>query len=415
MHGAVRRLGVYSDGPFRVVATKDGPRLAPDPADYPFLTFVCEVGGAFESLALFARTVQAERPGGQVPLLLPARVAFVRLPFYESIFDAGALMRAVPGTIRGFWRGLAQVDAVWVLGPHPFAFLLIPLALVRGKQIVLGVRQDSMAYYRSRLRSANWKPVLGLAKALDAGFRLLARRFPTTVVGSDLARQYADGQAPVLTVTVTLIRAADVVEWPRERDWTGEISLFTVGRIDREKNPLLLVETMARLERERPGRFRLAWAGTGPFEEIVRRRARELGVDDRIELLGFVPFGPALLERYRSAHAFVHVSLTEGVPATLVEALGSGTPIVATAVGGVPSILEGGRAGLLVPPEDLEALVAAILRLSDDADLCDRLARHGLRVARERTLEANAGRVARFIVEGTADEPDWRNRTTSVD
>lgn len=405
LHAAVRRLGVYSDGPFRVVATEECPRLAADPADYPFLTFVCEVGSAFESLVLFART-SPEPSRGREPLL-PAEVAFVRLPFYESIFDAGALVRAVPGTVRGFWRGLAQVDAVWVLGPHPFAFLLIPLALIRGKRIVLGVRQDSMAYYRSRLRSARWKPVLGLAKALDAGFRLLSRRMPTTVVGSDLARRYADGQAPVLTVTVTLIRAADVVERPRERDRTGEISLFTVGRIDREKNPLLLVETMARLERERPGRFRLAWAGTGPFEEAVRRRARELGVDDRIELLGFVPFGPALLERYRSAHAFVHVSLTEGVPATLVEALGSGTPVVATAVGGVPSLLDGGRAGLLVPPADLDALVAAILRLADDADVREQLVQHGLRLARECTLEANAARVARFIGASPVGGSSW--------
>jgi glycosyltransferase involved in cell wall biosynthesis len=395
VHGAVRRLGVYSDGPFWVVPAKNGSRLVPDPADHPFLTFVCRVGSAFESTVLFVRATRTEPPVGAP--VLPESVDFVELPFYESLFDAGALVRAVPGTIRGFWRGLADVDAVWVLGPHPFAFMLIPLAFLRGKRIVLGVRQDSVAYYRSRLPSARWKPVLLLAKTWHLGFRALSTRLPTTVVGPELARQYGGERPSLLTTTVALIRDVDVVDVPAARDWTEQISLFTAGRIDREKNPLLLVEAIARLERERPGRFRLAWAGTGPLEDEVRRRAAELGVDDRIELLGFLPFGSALLERYRSAHAFVHVSLTEGVPATLVEALGSGTPVVATAVGGVPSLLDGGRAGLLVPPADLEALVAAILRLTDDADLRARLVRHGLRLARERTLEANAARVARFI------------------
>ena len=66
-------------------------------------------------------------------------------------------------------------------------------------------------------------------------------------------------------------------------------------------------------------------------------------------MTGFIPFGPGLLERYRDAHAFVHVSLTEGLPQVLYEAMGSGLPIVATDVGGVSDALEGGQAGLVVP------------------------------------------------------------------
>jgi glycosyltransferase involved in cell wall biosynthesis len=402
----VRRLGVYSDGPFRVVDTSEGARLSPDPADLPFLTFACEVGTSFDSTVLFARATRAPGDGGG--LLLPESIGFVELPFYESLFHVGQLLRAVPGTARGFWRGVGQVDAVWVLGPHPFAFLLVPLAFIRGKRVVLGVRQDSVAYYRARLRSERWKPVLLVARAWDVGFRAFSRRLRTVVVGPELARRYGGPRPTLMTTTVSLLRDADVVDVPRPRDWTGEISLFTVGRIDREKNPLLLIEAVARLQRDRPGRFRLVWAGMGPLEDGVRQRARELGVADRIELLGFVPFGPALLERYRSAHAFVHVSLTEGLPATLVEALGSGTPVVATAVGGVPSALDGGRAGLLVPPSDLDALVAAIVRLQDDPELRDRLVDHGLRLARDRTLEANASRVARFIRDDVvaADDAD---------
>ena len=118
-------------------------------------------------------------------------------------------------------------------------------------------------------------------------------------------------------------------------------------------------------ERRRPGVFRLRWVGLGPLLEDVRARAAELGLADRIELLGYLPF-PELLPHYRDAHAFVHVSFTEGVPQVLNEALACGLPVVGTDVGGVSEALDGGRAGLLVPPSDRDALVEAVLRVADD-------------------------------------------------
>jgi glycosyltransferase involved in cell wall biosynthesis len=140
------------------------------------------------------------------------------------------------------------------------------------------------------------------------------------------------------------------------------------------------------------------------MEQAIRQRAAELGVDDRIDLIGFVPFGPDLLDLYRRAHAFVHVSMTEGVPKVLVEALGCATPIVATDVGGVRDVLDDGRAGLLVPPADLDALVGAIRLICSDAELREGLVVRGLELARELTLETQTQRVAGFI----AGEPGER-------
>jgi glycosyltransferase involved in cell wall biosynthesis len=156
---------------------------------------------------------------------------------------------------------------------------------------------------------------------------------------------------------------------------------------------------LAELERRRPGRFRLEWAGTGDRAGAVRERGRHLGVGDRVDLLGFVPFGEELLSRYRAAHAFVHVSLTEGVPQVLVEAFASSTPIVATDVGGVRSALADGEAGLLVPPDDRDALVDAVLRLTDDPDLRGRLVARGLELAHRLTREAQSRRAAIFVDE----------------
>ncbi len=185
-----------------------------------------------------------------------------------------------------------------------------------------------------------------------------------------------------------------------QRDWTGPVELLAVGRIDLEKNPLLLVEALARLQRERSDRYVLRLVGRGPLEDAVRRHAHRLGVDRRIVFGGYVPFGPALLQLYRRAHILVHVSLTEGVPQVLIESLACGTPVVATDVGGVRTALDAGRAGLLVPPSDVQGLVDAVNRLVDDGDLRDRLVARGLEIARAATLEAEADRVARFIAGG---------------
>src|SRR5262245_62014051 len=271
-----RRLGIYNDGPFVLVETDTGRRVSPDPADFPFLTFACEVGTRLGSTLVFGRKEAMSPADGR--LLLPRDVAFQGLPPYDSLLRFDQVLRATPGTARGFWRGLSSVDDVWVFGPHPFAFLLIGLALVRRRRVVLGVRQDTVAYFRGRLPNARWAPALLPVRVWNAGFRGLARMLRTTVVGDELSRSYGGERSRLLPIAVSLVRDADVVATPPDRDWTGRIELLTVGRVDQEKNPLLLVETMANLARVRPGRYHLTWVGTGPLEEAVRRRAAELDV-----------------------------------------------------------------------------------------------------------------------------------------
>ena len=134
--------------------------------------------------------------------------------------------------------------------------------------------------------------------------------------------------------------------------------LLTVGRIEQEKNPLLLVDVIEELEREDPGRYLATWAGDGEMRKELIEEASRRGLADRIEMPGFVQFGEPLFALYREADAFVHTSLTEGVPGVLVEAMAHGLPIVATDVGGIRLQSGDGHAALLVPPDDALALAA---------------------------------------------------------
>jgi len=377
-----RRLGIYVDDVFRI--DEDGAITV----DRAFLLFACAVGERFAGCSLFGRTLH----GGASDYRLPASVDLVALPHYPDLFHVGQVARSAPGTIRAMWRGLERVDVVWAFGPHPFAIALVLLAVLRRKRVVLGVRQDTLGYYRSRLPSRAWTPALAAVRGMDAVYRLLARRRPTTAVGEEIARHYGGGGPRVLDMTVSLVREAHVATEPGARHWQDRIELLTVGRVDTEKNPELVVELMRALQRAHPGRFRLTWAGRGPLEAETAGRAGAL-----VDFRGYVPHGPELLALYREAHAFLHVSRTEGVPQVLIEALAAGLPVVATAVGGVEGLLDGGSAGVLVPPDDLQALLAAIERLAADPELRRRLALRGLEIARAHTMEAEVARTARFV------------------
>ena len=388
------RLGVYTDDVYLLVEDDSGARIS---SDRSFLLFAHEVGEHFDEFVVFGRGARAEEDADYV---LPAGIRLVSLPHYQNLRRLLQVGKSGVRTGQAMWRGLDSVDTVWVFGPHPFGFLLIALARVRGKRVALGVRQDTFRYHKQRLQGRRWLPVLGAVWLADGFHRLLARRLPTTVVGTTLAEQYGLGRPTVLPITVSLVPARELADEAVVRDLSGKIRLLTIGRIDVEKNPLLVVDVLAELERRHPDRFTLTWIGRGPLEEEVRARAASLGVTDRLTLRGYVPFGPELLNLYRDADLFFHVSWTEGVPQVLVEALACGTPIVATAVGGVPTALDHGKAGLLVPPGDAVALADAIEHLIDDPELRRRLVAHGLDLVRGLTLEAEGARVAKFV-EGT--------------
>jgi glycosyltransferase involved in cell wall biosynthesis len=390
------RLGVYVDDVYRI------DRAGRISADRAFLLFACEVGRAFASLTLFGRTVESEEPADYV---LPAGVRLVRLPHYPNLHHLRAVAGASLGTIRSMWRGLSTVDVVWVFGPHPFGFVLIAFALARRKQVVLGVRQDTVGYARSRMPASRRRSTTMLfVELLDRAHRRLARRLPTTVVGPAVFANYGGPGPKLLDMTVSLVPASTVGTSGGFRPTGDPVQLLTVGRLDIEKNPLLVVDMMAELERREPGRYRLTWIGRGALEPEVRARAKALDVDHLIELRGYVPFGEELLSLYRRADIFVHVSLTEGLPQVVTEALTCATPIVATAVGSVPAALDDGAAGLLVEPDDCGALVDAVQRLADDDELRKRFVERGLELAKTATLDHQAARVTSFI-ESFLDDP----------
>jgi glycosyltransferase involved in cell wall biosynthesis len=376
------RLAVYCDYSYRL---HDGKLYA----ELPFAVFLRELVSACERLVVTGRL---DPTPGPHPYLMEG-IEFVPLPHYESGAHLLSVLRAMPAGVLRFWRMLRGVDVVWVLGPNPpqaIAFAL--LSLLRRRRVVLGVRQNLPQLIRHRHPR---RPHLWLAAAcLEAAFRALARFVPVVVVGPDLAHRYSAGRS-VHAMYVSLLAEQQILPPADDRRYDGEeLRMLSVGRLDPEKNPLLLADVLERALRcDR--RWRLDVCGDGSLEQALGDRLAQLGVAERAVLHGHVPIDAGLWDLYRQSHAFVHVSLTEGVPQVLLEAFAARLPVAATAVGGVPELVEG--CGLLVPPSDADALAAALTRLAADADLRARLVARASQRAREHTLHAEAERLAEFL------------------
>lgn len=189
----------------------------------------------------------------------------------------------------------------------------------------------------------------------------------------------------------------------RERLGAGEGAkiVLSVGRFSKEKGHLDLLNVFAELRRQRSAiPLKLVLVGEGPERPRIEAAARELRIWDDVIFTGQQKDVQAY---YAAADLYLLTSLSEGSPNVLLEAMSAGTPVVATAVGGVPEMVSDGVDALLAPRGDRAALAAAALRILDDTELRDKIVEAGrsvlTRYAPRKYLESMVSTFAEAIGE----------------
>ena len=198
--------------------------------------------------------------------------------------------------------------------------------------------------------SLGWSTPVALSpevqKSICAFYGMKAEKVPVIYNGVDLSRCMA-----------------------KESYAAGEtVKIVHVGRFNEQKNHGRLLRSFEVLLSQHP-HCHLNLVGDGELMESVKASATELGIGETVTFLGsqsnVYPF-------LQEADVFVLPSDYEGMPMTIIEAMGTGLPIVATAVGGVPDMIENETSGLLVPCKE-GAVAQAMARLVSDASLREKL------------------------------------------
>jgi glycosyltransferase involved in cell wall biosynthesis len=159
----------------------------------------------------------------------------------------------------------------------------------------------------------------------------------------------------------------------RQAPANGEWRLVQACRLIPKKGILTAIEALKEVVRRYPA-LKFILCGDGPQREILAKAAAQSGLGHVVEFRGWLD-QESLREEFSRAHLFLHPSEKakdsdqEGVPNSMLEAMATGLPVVATRHGGIPEAVTDGKDGLLVPERSPSELSAAILRLLDAPDL----------------------------------------------
>ena len=343
-----------------------------------------DVGGPATHGPDFARFLLERGHGARVvtmgdgqPAVRPCRVEVVprRLPFpvrYAGVAALGA-------------RAARAGDVVYATATYAAA---AAAATAARRPLVVKLVSDP-AYERARryglfagtleeFQHARGAVPGALARARTAVLRVARSVVVPSAYLAELARGW--GLEPVLVVPNPAPPAAAV-----EPGSLAPGTVVFVGRLTRQKALEVALRAVAAVPAAR-----LLLVGDGPEREALERLAAELDLDGRVSFLGRRPRDEAL-RLVAGAEAVLLSSDWENLPHAAVEALSVGTPVVATAVGGVPEVVRDGVNGLLVPPGSPAALAAALRRL---------LAEEGLRARLAAAARPSVGRLGRDAVYG---------------
>jgi glycogen synthase len=273
--------------------------------------------------------------------------------------DAASYLAAALPLIRRLMR-THTYDAIHVFFSLPTGALL-PLLDLRGIPVVVSLRGSDVPGYDPHNR-----PLQLVHSLLAPLTRWIWRRADRVVAVCDSLGRLALQTSPDLRYTVVPNGVDLSLFHPRtDSRQPGPIRCLAVARLIERKGLGDLIRAMALLER---GRFQLDIVGGGSDEMVLHDLAAKHGLAEEVRFHG--PLSRAeVARRYRAADMFTLPSSAEAFGNVFAEALASGLPIVGSAIGGIPDLVEHGTNGILVEAGNIEALAGAIRYLADDPDL----------------------------------------------
>lgn len=155
------------------------------------------------------------------------------------------------------------------------------------------------------------------------------------------------------------------------------IMLFSVGELSSRKNHEVAIRAVAKANNKK---LYYIICGTGDLEQYLKDLCKELGIADRVLLLGF---RKDIAELCKASDIFVHPSQREGLGIAALEGMAAGLPLISSYINGIRDYTKAGETGCCLEPFDVDGFAEAMDKLADDAELRGKIGKHNLEVVKE--------------------------------
>jgi glycosyltransferase involved in cell wall biosynthesis len=272
--------------------------------------------------------------------------------------------------LNRFRKFVNSVDHLFIATPSPVSIFLIFFFLFKKKEVTIFVRQDIRELTKTRYNNFFLYQV---ANILELIIEIIVKKNPSIkvfVFGKSIETRYRKYSKNVHSIADTRYSFKDVLDKReiKKIDWNKEVKFLFVGRLEKGKGIENIMETFTKFKKTN---FSLTIIGDGTLRKSLENKSLLLGINNKIEFVGYIPFGKKLYESIKNHNILILPSFSEGLPQVILEAMSCGVLTIGTNVGGIPDIIDDNYNGFLYDPNFPEELEKLLIRL--DAENFDNL------------------------------------------
>jgi len=322
-------------------------------------------------------------------------IELIPRPFFGKTFQK---MKHPIHILRSAKKLVDVSDVIFIRSTLPYLPLIHIYAILKGKPIVQWMIGDIPVLLRANPHLTGPVGMLKIALArLDEKWFQLIRKSSMVYMLTSGCALYEKYKSPRISTVVSSSIREDEIYYRQDTCQKDPVRILFVGQPRPTKGLIYLVEALSKLKTSRQVQLAIVGDEQKYLAEKARiqERTQQLGLIDKVSWEGYAKELPGLFDQMRRSDIFVFPTLSEGAPQVLIETRAFGLPVISTWVGGIPSSVQNGKDGILVPPKDSQALAEAIDKVIEDDQLRKKLILNGYATVKRFTVEKFAVQIVR--------------------